>query len=170
VPLGPQAPGASPRPAPVDPEQQKAQQELDAARRSGLLIKTASNSPLKPASPGARTEPDTVDAVTPSDRDTVSRSSPRNSRNTAAVGRGRDILRLTWAQYDVSTIMLRQSQTGVVMPVPVAAPLKAAFDECLGRLREHEAEVAEKLGTNVVTLPKATPAKHPSGGGASSVA
>jgi len=56
-PTPPQAPGASPRPAPVDPEQQKAQQELDAARRSGLFIKTASNSPLKPAGPGAKTEP-----------------------------------------------------------------------------------------------------------------
>jgi type IV secretion system protein VirB10 len=61
TPLGPQAPGATPRPAPVDPEQQKAQQELDAARRSGLFIKTASTSPLKPAGAAAKTEPAPAD-------------------------------------------------------------------------------------------------------------
>jgi Phage integrase family len=67
---------------------------------------------------------------------------------------------LTWAQYDGSTITLRQSKTGVVLPVPVAAQLKSALDEVLEKLRERDAEIAGQRGSNIVTLPKAKPAKR----------
>ncbi|HYN38345.1 MAG TPA: TrbI/VirB10 family protein [Rhodospirillales bacterium] len=57
TPLGPQPPVSPPRPAPVDPEQQKVLQELDAARRSGLFVKTASGRTLKPAGAAATKGP-----------------------------------------------------------------------------------------------------------------
>ncbi|MFO1154794.1 MAG: tyrosine-type recombinase/integrase [Rhodospirillales bacterium] len=75
-----------------------------------------------------------------------------------------DILRLTWAQYDGTTITLRQSKTGVLLPVPVASQLKAALDEALAQLREHDGENADARAANVVALPKAKPAKPTSAG------
>jgi type IV secretion system protein VirB10 len=61
TPRGPRASTALPPPAPVDPGQQKAQQELDAARRSGLFFKTAANSPLMPAGAAAKDGPAPAD-------------------------------------------------------------------------------------------------------------
>ena len=75
-----------------------------------------------------------------------------------------DILLLTWAQYDGTTITLRQSKTGVLLPVPVASQLQAALDEALAQLREHDGEKADARAANVVALPKAKPAKATSAG------
>src|SRR5271166_3217634 len=54
---------------------------------AGFVVSAAS-----PAARNASRQAVSVAAVTPSPRDTVSRSSPRNSRSTAATLRGRDIL------------------------------------------------------------------------------
>lgn len=39
-----------------------------------------------------------------------------------------DILRLTWKAYDGASLVVRQSKTGVMVRVPVAAPLRAVLD------------------------------------------
>src|SRR6478609_9021089 len=60
---------------------------LQSSPVAGFVVRAAS-----PAARNASRQPLSVAAVTPRPRETVSRSSPRNNRSTAAVFRGRDIL------------------------------------------------------------------------------